>query len=230
MVSWTEKTPEVVGARYDRLAPIYGVFEWLYGLPFVRIRLKSIDALQLDAGDSVLEIGCGSGRNFSLIEERIGPNGALRGIDLSRGMLARAERLVRRRGWTNVQLTCGDAALSLPAEPVRGVLFCFSYSTMRDRTAILEAAWCMLQAGSRVVIADARLRPGWPQQLLSRTSYWFSNRTLLGRPDTDPEGDLACFGAPVSTQRIFGPLGFEYVVCSATKPTPPNHALQRPIR
>jgi ubiquinone/menaquinone biosynthesis C-methylase UbiE len=218
MGSWFEKTPEVVGARYDRLAPIYGLFEWLYGLPLVRIRRKSIHALQLKPGDAVLEVGCGSGRNFRLIEERIGPSGALFGVDISRGMLARAEQLVRRRGWTNVHLICGDALTSIPAQPIQAILFCFSYSTMRDRLAILGAAWRALDLGGRVVITDARLRAGWPRRILAGTSAWMSNRTLLGRPDTDPEENLARLSGPVSTRRIsFGFLGFEYVVCSATK-------------
>lgn len=218
MASWSEKSPEAVGARYDRLAPIYGVFEWLYGLPLVRIRRTSIDALELEPGDAVLEIGCGSGRNFPFIEERIGPGGALFGVDLSRGMLARAERLVSRRRWANVHLTRGDAATSIPARPVRAVLFCFSYSTMRDRVAILEAAWRTLDVGGRVVVTDARLRPGWPRRVLAGSSAWVSDRTLLGRPDTDPEKDLARLGGSVAMQRVsFGPFGFEYVICSAVK-------------
>jgi ubiquinone/menaquinone biosynthesis C-methylase UbiE len=221
MASWSEKSPEAVGARYDRLAPIYGVFEWLYGLPLVRIRRTSIDALELEPGDSVLEIGCGSGRNFSLIEERIGPGGTLFGVDISRGMLARAEQLVRRRGWTNVHLRCGDAATSLPSRPVQGVLLCFAYSTMRDRLAILEAAWGRLEVGGRAVLTDARLRPGWPRRVLAGSSAWMSDRTLLGRPDTDPELDLARIGDSVATRHVsFGPLGFEYVVCSAVKRAP----------
>jgi demethylmenaquinone methyltransferase/2-methoxy-6-polyprenyl-1,4-benzoquinol methylase len=87
---WIEKRPEFVGARYDRLAPIYGLFEWLYALPLLGVRRKSVEALQLRAGDAVLELGCGSGRNFALIESRIGPAGRIIGVDLSPGMLARA--------------------------------------------------------------------------------------------------------------------------------------------
>ena len=218
MGSWSEKTPEFVGARYDRLAPIYGVFEWFYALPLVRVRGKSIDALELNPGDAVLELGCGSGRNFALIEERIGPRGTLLGVDMSPGMLARAEKLARRRGWTNVYLTCGDAAASAPSKPVQGILFCFSYSTMRDRLTILESAWHLVDVGGRVVITDARLRAGWPQRVFSGLGAWMSNRTLLGKPDTDPEKDLTSIAGSVNAQHIsFGPFGFEYVVCAATK-------------
>jgi len=218
MGSWSEKTPEFVGARYDRLAPMYGVFEWLYGLPLVRVRAKSIDALELAPGNAVLELGCGSGRNFALIEERIGSRGALIGVDISPRMLARAEKLARRRRWTNVYLTRDDAATYSPSRSLQGVLFCFSYSTMRDRLRILESAWQLLDVGGRMVITDARLRPGWPRRVFSRLGVWMSNRTLLGKPDTDPERDLTRIAGSVSTQRIsFAPFGFEYVVCGARK-------------
>lgn len=219
MASWTEKAPEVVGARYDRLAPSYGVFEWLYALPLVGVRKRSIAALRLAPGDVVLELGCGSGRNFARIEAAIGPGGAIYGVDLSPGMLERASRLVRRRGWSNVFLSRGDAASFEPPKPVGAALFSFSYSTMRDRLDVLRSAWSRLEAGGRMVVTDASLRPGWPRRLFYRLGVWVSDRTLLGKPDTDPAGDLSRIAGAVREERIsFGPFGFDYVICSATKP------------
>lgn len=218
MAGWIEKTPEFVGSRYDRLAPIYGVFEWLYALPFVGVRKKSIEALQLAPGDSVFELGCGSGRNFARIEAKIGASGSLYGVDVSSRMLARAESLAQRRGWSNVYLTCGDAASFVPARSIQAALFSFSYSTMRDRLIILQGVWGLLDAGGRIVITDAQLRPGWPRRLFLGLGVWMSNRTLLGKPDTDPSKDLACIAGGVREERIsFGPFGFDYVVCAATK-------------
>jgi len=217
MTLWIEKTPEFVGARYDRLAPIYGLFEWLYALPLLGVRRKSVEALQLREGDVVLELGCGTGRNFALIEDRIGPAGSIFGVDMSRGMLARAAALARRRGWTNVQLTCGDAATFAPPGRVRAVLFSFSYSTMRDRLKVLELGWRLLEVGGRLVITDASLRPGWPRRLFSGLGVWVSNLTLLGKPDTDPPRDLAALAGTVEEQRISFGLGFDYLICAATK-------------
>jgi ubiquinone/menaquinone biosynthesis C-methylase UbiE len=215
---WIERTPEQVASRYDRLAPVYGLFEWLYALPLLGVRRRSVEALRLAPGDSVLEVGCGSGRNFALVEERIGPRGSLYGVDASHRMLTRAQSLVRRRGWSNVHLTHGDAASFAPPQPVRAVLFCFSYSTMRDRLAILERAWNCAGEGGRVVVTDARLRPGWPRRLFSRLAAWTSGLTLLGRPDTDPAGDLRALAGRVEETRIsLGPLGFDYVVCAAER-------------
>jgi hypothetical protein len=41
---------------------------------------------------------------------------------------------------------------------------------------------------------------------------------LLGRPDTDPAGDVRALAGDVAVQRISFVLGFDYVVCAATKP------------
>lgn len=216
---WIEKTPEQVGARYDRLAPVYGVFEWMYALPLLGVRRKSVGALALAPGDAVLEVGCGSGRNFGLIEDGIGADGVLYGVDMSPGMLARAEELVRRRGWSNVHLTCGDAASFVPPGPIQAALFCFSYSTMRDRLAILRSVWERLEPGGRLVLTDSQLRAGWPRRLFARLSVWSSNRTLLGKPDTDPDADLDALAGRAEVRRLSsGPFGFDHVICSATKP------------
>ena len=161
-----------VGARYDRLAPIYGLFEWLYALPLVGVRRKAVEALRISLGDSVLEVGCGSGRNFALLEEKVGPKGAIYGVDMSAGMLSRAQSLAGRRGWSNVQLTCGDAAAFEPPAPIRAALFSFSYSTMRDRLSILDKVWSWVEPDGRVVITDAQLREGWPRKLFYRLGIW----------------------------------------------------------
>jgi ubiquinone/menaquinone biosynthesis C-methylase UbiE len=61
MSPWIEQAPASIARRYDRLAPFYGVVEWLYMLPLFRIRTKTVTRLQLQSGETVLEVGCGSG-------------------------------------------------------------------------------------------------------------------------------------------------------------------------
>jgi len=46
-------------------------------------RVKAVQALELQNGDAVVDIGCGTGLNFSLLEEAIGPEGTLIGVDLA---------------------------------------------------------------------------------------------------------------------------------------------------
>ena len=219
MGRWVEKPPEFVASRYDRLAPVYRAFEWAYALPLLGIRRKTVEALRLRRGDAVLEVGCGSGRNFALLERAIGPGGALYGVDLSPGMLSRARTLCWRRGWLNAHLAECDAAAFVAPTPIRAALFCFAYSTMRDRRDILRAVWEQLEPGGRLVVTDIALREGWPRRWLDATSAWVSDRTLLGNPSTAPWRDLARLpGAPsVEIQRISFLYASQFAICAATR-------------
>lgn len=77
-----------VRRRYEKLAPVYELTlgERLYA----RARRRAVELLRLAPGATVVDIACGTGLNFPLIEERIGPAGALIGVDLTAAMLRRA--------------------------------------------------------------------------------------------------------------------------------------------
>lgn len=53
------------------------------------LRLETILKLQLRTGDVVLDVGCGTGINFPILRDRIGPEGSIVGFELSLAMLAR---------------------------------------------------------------------------------------------------------------------------------------------
>lgn len=219
MSHWNEKTPDEVRKRYDRLASAYGVFEWIGGVRFSGIRWQAVEALRLHEGCTVLELGCGDGRNFALMQERIGRTGAIYGVDVSSEMLAAAEQRCQRGGWGNVHLTHGDAqSFDFGSSPLNAVLFCFSYSTMRDRLEILAKSLEWLSPGGRVVIADAGFLNQGPMR--RALGIWASDKTLLGNPDTQPWSDLAALGgSSVETKRI-STVGRQDVICTATKSGP----------
>jgi hypothetical protein len=97
------------------------------------------------------------------------------------------------------------------------VLFCFSYSAIPQRSRVLAAAWRSLAPAGRLVITDLSLSEGRGSRYVLPFANWYSRRTLLGRPDTEPWRDLASYAAAVDTHRIplFG-LG-HYYICSARK-------------
>jgi ubiquinone/menaquinone biosynthesis C-methylase UbiE len=203
---------EQITHRYDRLARFYNVLEPLY-LIHDGARRKAVQTLDLSLGDTVLEIGCGTGRNLVHLVEAVGESGSVIGVDASPGMLAEAHKLVEQHGWSNVRLLEADAArLSIEAE-LNGVLFSLSYSVLPDRRTALEAAWRQVQAGGRLVVMDA----GLPDTLLGRILRPVA-RLLVniapGDPYSRPWEDLVTL-APVSTRRFLASL---YFVCSITKP------------
>ena len=59
----------------------------LIGLKIGKYRKKAVEHLNLNKGDLVVDLGCGTGLCFPLLMEKIGPNGKLIGVDISTEML-----------------------------------------------------------------------------------------------------------------------------------------------
>jgi ubiquinone/menaquinone biosynthesis C-methylase UbiE len=197
-----------VSRRYDRLAPIYRAI-----LPFFLLprgaRRAAVDALDLSPGASVLEVGCGSGRNLPLLVDAVGPSGKVYGVDISTGMLDRAKRLVDRRGWSNVELRVEDAARLTRPDELDGVLFGLSYAVLPERRTALEAGWKLLRLGGRLVIVEGRLPDNLLGRLLRAPTLALSRLTVLGDPDARGWEDLAELSPDVRTRWL--QFGMYYV-------------------
>src|SRR2546421_3933987 len=106
---------------YRRMARFYDATD----LPWHRLRARAVTRLALQPRATVLDLGCGTGLSFVLIERSIGPEGTLIGIDLTADMLDRARKKVAQHGWTNVTLIQANAEeMELPSESV-DALHCF---------------------------------------------------------------------------------------------------------
>lgn len=82
-----------------------------------RARTLGLEALNVRAGERVLEIGVGTGRALPVLAEKVGPEGRVYGLDLAEGMLAAARsRLTRAGQLAYVRLVQGDGA-RLPFAP-----------------------------------------------------------------------------------------------------------------
>jgi S-adenosylmethionine-diacylgycerolhomoserine-N-methlytransferase len=153
-----------VRRRYRRLAPIYERTlgeRWLYALA----RRRAIELLRLAPGATVVDIACGTGLNFPLIEERIGPSGSLIGVDLTAGMLRRAGARVQRSGWSNVTLVQDNATSltrdrleqvgALPtAKPVDAVLCTLGMSVIPQPEAAWQAMLALVRPGGGAAVMD----------------------------------------------------------------------------
>ncbi|MDX6602600.1 MAG: hypothetical protein QOF13_1802 [Solirubrobacterales bacterium] len=211
----TRRSQGANSRQYDRVARLYSTLEPLY-LIFPRARRKAVAALGLKPGDTVLEIGAGTGRNFPYLVEAVGPSGTVIGVDASQGMLAEAHKLIERRGWSNVQLLHQDATQLKVDRDLDGVLFSLSYSALPEPRPALALAWERLRPKGRVVVMDMGLTQSRWHRLLDPIARLL---VKLGPGDaySDPWRDLAAYGT-VETERFLA--GF-YYVSSVTKPEQP---------
>jgi SAM-dependent methyltransferase len=179
--------------RYSGLAPAYDRLT-AWAKPY---RWQAVDELGPRPGETVLDVGCGTGLNFGPVEDRIGSEGLLIGVDVCPAMLARARARADRAGWDNVVLVCASAErAAIPAQP-HAVLFCAVHDILRSPSA-LQAVLGQVPEGGRVVAAGAKWVPWWtPGAPAINWSVWAANRpyvsTLEGfdRPWTHLAGFLS---------------------------------------
>ena len=141
------------------LAYVIGFRDWAY-------RKRAVDALRLAKGDRVVEIGCGTGRNFALLERAVGPGGAVIAVDASEAMLARARRRVASHGWLNVELVQSDAASYEFPAAVDGVLSTYTLVILPEYDRVIERACRALKEGKRCVVLDQKLPSGPASRLV----------------------------------------------------------------
>ena len=130
-----------------------------------------VATLQLEPGDTVLDVGCGTGNGFTTLREAVGPTGRVVGIDNSPRMLARARAVVAEHGWDNVEVRHADAStVELAAEGYDAAVAATSLSTLPDLDAALERIVRALRPGARLFVLDMHFGPH-PAARLLRAFY-----------------------------------------------------------
>lgn len=143
--------------HYDITANLYyliGFREWAY-------RKLAVSALKLARGDTVVEIGCGTGLNFGLLQEVVGPEGNIIGVDLTDDMIARAKKRVEENRWTNVELVESDAGKYKFPDTVDGILSTFAITLIPEYDTVIRNGCRALAPGKRFVILDFKLPSNW---------------------------------------------------------------------
>jgi ubiquinone/menaquinone biosynthesis C-methylase UbiE len=169
--SQTDSTREHLIATYRKKAKHYDVTSRLYpapGYPQRAQRLRAVRALGLRAGATVIDIACGTGLNFALIEEVIGPGGRIVGVDLTDAMLAQAQDRIERNGWSNVSLVQADAAVFDFPAGVDAIVSTYALTQVPECAEVIARGAAALAAGGRWVVLDLKVpdnTPRWLSQL-----------------------------------------------------------------
>ena len=138
------------------------------------LRLRTIDLLQLRAGERVLDVACGTGLSFAPLVARVGPDGRVLGIEVSPEMAQQARARIESAGWTGVDVLVGDVARA-PLEPgaFDAALFHYTHDVLQSPDA-LGHIFASLRPGARVAVAG--LKTTHPLLVPLNLSAWWRGR------------------------------------------------------
>lgn len=170
--------------QYDKLATFYDPAMWLYRLAGMRIetyRRRAVEGLCLELGDTVVDLGCGTGLNFRYLQTAVGRGGRIVGVDISPGMLQKARQRAAREGWENIEFVEADISDYRFSSSTNGVLATLALATVPDYAEIIQRAAETLPAGTRFANVELKWPERWPEWL-ARVAGWL-NRPAGVTPD-----------------------------------------------
>ena len=158
------RAPSGVAELYDRLSGAYDLlassYDWIDGR---RLQQQAIGDLALEPGDTVVDLGTGTGWNLPYLADRVGPTGRVIGVDLSDGMLERARRRVIESGHLNVELVQGDLRCVDPPADTAAVLSAFALEMVPDHAEVVRRLADSLRPGSQIASVGLREPDTWPE-------------------------------------------------------------------
>jgi phosphatidylethanolamine/phosphatidyl-N-methylethanolamine N-methyltransferase len=168
-----------VERAYELYAPVYDfIFDWI----FAPGRAAAVRQLHLEANDSVLEVGVGTGLNLPLYP----PTCRLTGIDLSQEMLDKAIERCEQLAMPNVTLKVMDAtSLDFGDNEFDKAVATYTISAVPDPVAVLREMRRVVKPDGVLVILNhfrsERRLTGWAEDLVAPVCTrlgWKSNLAL----------------------------------------------------
>ena len=109
----------------------------------------------LRPGETVLDLGCGTGTDSLIAAQQVGPSGGVISVDMTDAMLEKAAASVAEMGLLNVDLRKGLAEqLPVEAESVDVVISNGVINLCPDKEAVMGEIYRVLKPGGRIQIAD----------------------------------------------------------------------------
>lgn len=156
---------------YNKIAKVYDLLSEHSEQP---MREKGLQLLAAQPGETILEIGFGTGHCLVELAHAVGPTGRVLGIDLSERMLEEARSLIQKEQLCDqIELHCGDAA-SLPfdSDSIDGIFTSFTLELFDtpELPAVLAEWRRVLRRGGRLAVV-AISKEG-KQELLLKAFEW----------------------------------------------------------
>jgi arsenite methyltransferase len=127
----------------------------------------------LEAGETVLDLGSGGGIDVLLSAKRVGPTGKVYGLDMTDEMLELARANQLEAGATNVEFLKGTIeSIPLPDNSVDVIISNCVINLSADKDAVLREAFRVLKPGGRFSVSDVVVRGEVPDEVRKNMELW----------------------------------------------------------
>jgi arsenite methyltransferase len=127
----------------------------------------------LNAGETVLDLGSGGGIDVLLSAKRVGPTGKAYGLDMTDEMLALARENQRKAGITNAEFLRGEIEnIPLPDNSVDVVISNCVINLSADKDRVLREAFRVLRPGGRLAVSDVVVTGDVPAEIRKNVELW----------------------------------------------------------
>jgi ubiquinone/menaquinone biosynthesis C-methylase UbiE len=169
------RTKETAKQSYDRISRYYDYLTGVFERKYTEMALKR---LSVSEGETVLEIGFGTGHCLKQIAESVGTKGKAYGIDISSGMNQITKRRLEKAGLEDrVKLICGDAvSLTFDDSTFDAVFMSFTLELFDtpEIPKMLEQIRRVLKPDGRLVVASMSKENG--KSIFLRLYEWAHNK------------------------------------------------------
>ena len=133
------------------------------------------DLAELQTGESVVDLGSGSGMDAFYAAGLVGPTGHVYGVDFTQEQLDKARRLATDAGLTHVEFREGRIeALPLDDASADCVISNGVINLCPDKKAVFAEAARVLRPGGRLAIADIITEHTLPDAIVCNADLWAS--------------------------------------------------------
>jgi len=130
--------------------------------------------VDVQPGETLLDLGCGAGLDLYLYAQKIGPTGKLFGLDLALPMLDKARINLAAAGVSNIEWLHSPADhIPLANDSVDIVTANGIYNLSPDKDAVMREVARVLKPGGRTVFAEIVLKSELPQEIRREITDWF---------------------------------------------------------
>ncbi len=151
---------------------------WLEGIPEASVESfagtgNPFSLGDLQAGERVVDVGCGAGIDSLIAARMVGPTGSVIGVDMTPAMLAKARRSGAEAQLPNLEFVEGFAeSLPVPDDWADVVISNGVLNLMPDKAAALNEMVRVLKAGGRLQIGDILVQKAVPTSAKRRIDLW----------------------------------------------------------